>query len=487
MPVTSLCPQPCDAFLSLGSRKIGVFPGAQIVGILVGTLFLFSGLAVCGIALMRPRSGTRVLLWVGLWSALYGLRPVLDPLASAGVLPHSFELARPYLDTIPRYLVLVVASLNAMEFSKGKLRLVFKFFVAASGTVGLAGIALSTLTGSDHGLIVYNQLLASLLLVVLLTVILLPFLSRRFLVLPPSNHKVLAVGALVFVLEALYVNVVRPLGYHPNTLWDDFGFAALLLSLGYVAVDMVLTNEHRLLSINKELSIAREIQTSILPANIPQLENLKITVAYRPMTEVAGDFYDFVSIDANNTAFLVADASGHGIPAALIAAMMKVAMQSVLPFAANPSDVLRQLNRMLCGQLRDQFVTAAYLVIDARTGKALYSAAGHPPLLRWRDGKLDRIQSNGIVFGIDADPQYPVCEMCVRRGDRFLLYTDGLIEAENSRAQAFGDRRLEEVMRDNQSQDAPAFVDHLLAEIDRWRAPALTQQDDITFLVIDVI
>jgi sigma-B regulation protein RsbU (phosphoserine phosphatase) len=464
-----------------------VIPSAQVIGIITGTIFLFSGLAVCAIAIMRSRSGTRVLMWVGLWSALYGLRPVIDPLGRAGLLPHWLEAARPFVDMIPRYLVLVVASLAGMELSRGKLRALYQGLGLVALAVGVAGIVNFIVSGSNGEFLLYNQILTTSLLVILLTVLLVPTLSDRFLVLPSSNHKVLAIGALVFVVEALYVNVVRPLGYHPNSQWDSFGFAVLLLSLGYVAVDMMLTNEHRLLTIDKELAIAREIQNSILPAGTPELQNLRIAAAYRPMTEVAGDFYEFVPIDKNRMGFLVADASGHGVPAALIAAMIKVAVQSIVPCAANPSEVLHELNRILCGQLRDQFVTAAYLLIDSASGNALYSAAGHPPLLRWRDGKLEQIESNGIVFGIEPDPQYPICKMTLRCGDRFLLYTDGVIEAENPRGKAFGDAKLEEVIRENQSRNGAHLVKQLLDEIACWRAPVMTQQDDITLLVIDVV
>ena len=100
---------------------------------------------------------------------------------------------------------------------------------------------------------------------------------------------------------------------------------------------------------------------------------------------------------------------------------------------------------------------------------ALYSAAGHPPLLRWRAGKLERIESNGIVFGILPQPDYPVCEMPINPGDRFLLYTDGAIEPENSNGESFGDCKLEQVFRNNQSRPASEFIDQLLFEIRQWQ------------------
>jgi len=308
----------------------------------------------------------------------------------------------------------------------------------------------------------YNHLLAALSLVVLLTVFAVPRLSNRFFVLP--NRSVLTVGTLVFAIEALYVNLARPLGYQTPSILDSLGFAVLLFSFGYVAVQMVFANEHRLQSIENELAIAREIQASILPSGSPELKNLTITATYRPMAAVAGDFYDFIPVDRNRVGFLLADVTGHGVPAALIASMIKVAMQSVVPCAHDPREVLRGLNRILFRQLRDQFVSAAYLWLDTENRRALYSAAGHPPLLRWRQGKLERIESNGLLFGVIPNPDYPVCDLPIHSGDRFLLYTDGVIEPQNASGDSFGDWKLEQVVRDNESRPADELSDQLLAD-----------------------
>jgi sigma-B regulation protein RsbU (phosphoserine phosphatase) len=331
----------------------------------------------------------------------------------------------------------------------------------------------------------YNNLLAVFFLLVLITAFAVPRISRKYFVLP--SRGVLTVGMLLFAVDAIYGNVMRPLGRPAPSIWGDLGFAILLFSLGYVAVQMLFANERRLLSIEKELAIAHELQMSILPTGNPELTNLRFTSAYRPMTDVAGDFYEFLVVDQHRVGILVADVSGHGVPAALIAAMIKVALRSVASYAHDPREVLCRLNRILSGQMQDQFVTAAYLWLDTEKRKALYSAAGHPPLLRWRDSKLEHIESNGLVFGVMPEPEYPVRDMPINPGDRFLLYTDGVIEPENAKGDSFGERKLQQVVHENHARPSSELVDRLLSEIHHWRPSSTPQQDDITLVLVDVV
>ena len=215
--------------------------------------------------------------------------------------------------------------------------------------------------------------------------------------------------------------------------------------------------------------------------------NLRIAVVYRPMANVAGDFYEFIPVDTKRAGFLVADVTGHGVPAALIASMIKVAAQSIVACAHDPREVLRGLNRILSPQLRNQLVSAAYLWLDTESRQASYSAAGHPPLLLCRNGSMERIESNGLLFGIIADPDYPVCAMRIASGDRFLLCTDGVIEPENQHGNCFGDRKLEQIIREHESRSPAELSDRILSEIDLWQSTSQSQQDDITLMVIDVL
>src|SRR6201986_2520273 len=117
----------------------------------------------------------------------------------------------------------------------------------------------------------------------------------------------------------------------------------------------------QLLTIQKELETARQIQMSILPSEIPKIEGLDIAARYVPMTSVAGDFYDFLLVDGKHIGILVADVSGHGMPAALIASMLKIALAAQAANAADPAKVLLGLNQTLCGKFQHHYVTAAYV------------------------------------------------------------------------------------------------------------------------------
>jgi sigma-B regulation protein RsbU (phosphoserine phosphatase) len=332
----------------------------------------------------------------------------------------------------------------------------------------------------------YNNLLAVVAMLVLLIVVLVPKFSKSLVI---TNQRILTAATLIFALEVLYTNLSSVWQYRVLPMVASLGFAALLFSLGYVALEILFTNERRLLSIETELETARQIQFSILPARVPELESLRIAAAYHPMTAVAGDFYQFVRSDSNHLGILVADVSGHGIPAALISTMIKVAMQSVAVHADDPAQVLSGLNRILWSEAHGQFASAAYVWIDTENRNALYSAAGHPPLLCWRNtrGEMQRIESNGLLFGVEPDSEYPVRSVPLEPSDRFLLYTDGVTETENAAREAFGDRQLERVVRNNRLQPASELSRQVLSELQRWRPVAVNQQDDITLIVVDVL
>ncbi len=457
----------------------------QLLAITFGAVFLFIGLVACSLAAVRRRSGMRLFVWVGIWSGMYGTRLLIESPAVAAALPNWARISVPLVKTAITYLLFPVVSLAWLELSVGKWRLFVRALILTSLVIGVAGIGFFVVTGSNDKMSLYDHVLATAALFALVIIVSVPGLSRRFLILP--NRAAMVVGTLVFAIEALHFNLSKALHYQTSRIPGSLALGILLLSFGYVAVQIALANERRLLSIESELAIAREIQASILPRATPELKNLRVAAAYRPMTAVAGDFYEFIPVDENRIGFLVADVTGHGVPAALIAAMIKMAMQSVVPCAHDPREVLRALNRVLFTQLHTQLVSAAYLWLDIENRIALYSAAGHPPLLHCREGKLKRIESNGLLLGVLPNSDYPLYDMPALPGDRFLLYTDGVIEPENALGHSFGEHKLEQVVHNNQSRPPAELLDQLLSEIRQWQRVSMAQQDDITLIAIDVV
>jgi sigma-B regulation protein RsbU (phosphoserine phosphatase) len=459
---------------------------AQVIDIVQGTIFVSIGAAACAIAAIRWRRGVRILVWWGIFSGLFGLQTLFQASAVLAVLPHALNSAAPYVSTAVRYLLLVSALLAWRELAVSKLRFLIQLEILAGLAIALIGIGTFVLGGPADKWMFYNNLLAVVSMLALLVVVLVPRFSK-FLVI--TNHRILTAATLLYALEVLYTNLSSVVNYRVLPLVASLGFAALLFSLGYVALEMLFTNERRLLSIETELETARQIQSSILPARVPELESLRISASYHPMTAVAGDFYQFVRSDGNHLGILVADVSGHGIAAALISSMIKVAMQAVAVHADDPARVIGGLNRILWSEAHGQFASAAYAWIDTENRNALYSAAGHPPLLCWRNarGEMQRIESNGLLFGVGPDSEYPVCSVPLEPSDRFLLYTDGVTETENAVGEAFGDRQLERIVRNHRLQPAPELSRQVLSELQKWRPAAVNQQDDITLIVVDVL
>jgi sigma-B regulation protein RsbU (phosphoserine phosphatase) len=244
----------------------------------------------------------------------------------------------------------------------------------------------------------------------------------------------------------------------------------------------------QLLTIQKELETARQIQLSILPSEIPKIEGLDIAARYIPMTSVAGDFYDFIVVDEKHIGVLVADVSGHGMPAALIASMLKIALSAQAAHAAEPAQVLLGLNQALCGKFQHHFVTAAYLYFDMQKRTLTYAGAGHPPLLLSGGPEGVRsIEENGLFLGKFSFATYTSVVVPLKAGDRVLLYTDGIPETTNPAGIEFGADCFKQFLETEQSASADQFADRLLAELSRWSARGSEDQDDdITIVAIHI-
>jgi len=245
----------------------------------------------------------------------------------------------------------------------------------------------------------------------------------------------------------------------------------------------------QLVEINTELEMARQIQLSILPSSTPKVSGLDIVARYIPMTSVAGDFYDFIVVDERHVGILIADVSGHGLPAALIASMLQVALTAQARHVSEPGKVLAGLNQALCGKFQHNFVTAAYVYVDLEKNILKYGGAGHPPLLLWRKstGSSCQLLENGLVMGQFEEATYDSLQVPIEPGDRFFLYTDGILETANPAQEEFGTDRFMKFMETNNKLPAAPFADALLLELAHWleQTPGEGHKDDISLLAVD--
>jgi sigma-B regulation protein RsbU (phosphoserine phosphatase) len=327
-----------------------------------------------------------------------------------------------------------------------------------------------------------NNLIAIAFMVGALTLLFL----RRW---PPSRDlSTLRVGLISLGVTAVLDNLrgLQVLAW-PGSDLEPLGSTVLILCLGLIAARRALRGAERLLALDKELSIARRIQSSILPRSMPSVAGLAVAARYRPMTTVAGDFYDFLEMGDRGLGVLVADVSGHGVPAALLASMVKVAVAAQKPQADRPAAVLTGMNETLEGQLGGQYVTAAYLFLDREAGLMRYSAAGHPPLLRWRSdvSRTDELEENGLPLGLMQVAHYQQLEQPLRAGDRFLLYTDGLVDATNAAGEFFSVERVKAAVAAGAALSTESVADLLLETTRAWAVG--TVADDLTLVLVDCV
>jgi serine phosphatase RsbU (regulator of sigma subunit) len=246
----------------------------------------------------------------------------------------------------------------------------------------------------------------------------------------------------------------------------------------------------QLLAIQKELETARLIQQSILPQTVPQIDGLDIAARYVPMASVAGDFYDFIVVDNKHVGILVADVSGHGMPAALIASMLKIALAAQSAHADDPARVLQGLNQALCGKFQHHYVTAAYVFVDMEKRTLSYAGAGHPPLLIWGpvSPAVRDVTENGLFLGMFDFATYSSVKVPLPPGDRGLLYTDGISETNNPEGAEFGSERFRQFLKAQKNGSANQLADGLLEELARWSARSEGEDldDDMTMVTIHV-
>lgn len=453
----------------------------QFAQLAAGVLIFTIGTVQCALSHPFRRDRNRALAALGVAGVLYGARllggqPEIRALIPA---PQLFWL---YLDTYVTY-VLLVPLLYFIELTFGTgWRQSIRWLRYAVTVYAVVAIVIDAVTRTPAAAKGPNGYL------VVATLALLVWQSMRVRAADFPGLLVVRAGLLVFAAFVLFENIVNDRFLRGAWNLEFAGVLALLGCLGYVAVSRVIENDRRLHELKNELETARQIQTSILPQRMPVVGGVSLAARYLPMTAVAGDFYDFLELGPGRLGVLVADVSGHGMPAALIASMVKVALVAQSAHADDPARVLAGMNQIFCGRLERQFITAAYVYIDVIQERLRYGAAGHPPALVVNgNGDVDEMTENGVMLGHFPQWTYTSIEREFRPGDRLILYTDGLIEATDEQGRFFDPERLRAFACSGSDRSADAFAGALVSRVSEWSGRTALRgfDDDVTVVVVD--
>src|SRR5215212_4641017 len=242
---------------------------------------------------------------------------------------------------------------------------------------------------------------------------------------------------------------------------------------------------HKRERIEQELQVARRIQQASLPKEVPELEGWEISPQYRPAREVGGDFYDFHLLSEGKMGLVVGDATGKGVPAALVMSttcgMLRLAAQSY----SSPGEMLQQVNEALFPYIpSNMFVTCFYAILDPKSGSLTYANAGHDiPYLRRRGGDCEELRARGMPLGLMPGMDYEQKEIVLDAGEEALLYSDGLVEAHDPKGEMFGFPRLQELLAEH-GDEKESLEDALLEELSSFVGQGWEQEDDITLLTL---
>ncbi len=242
--------------------------------------------------------------------------------------------------------------------------------------------------------------------------------------------------------------------------------------------------------IKRDIQIAHEIMQSILFKDLPEIEGVTMAVRYLPMKKMGGDFYDIQLLENRKLSALIADVSGHGIPAAFICSMLRVVYSFFIDRAREPADIMSLINSSMYNFIGGQFITACFAFIDLDEMKLHQSSAGHWPLviLRRETGEIVQNRVNYMPIGWEPLEDYRTSVLDLEKGDRIILFTDGIIEARDREGRMFTEKRLHSLIRDTGDLDTGELADRILYTVKGWTGidREESHDDDVTLIVIDI-
>jgi serine phosphatase RsbU (regulator of sigma subunit) len=256
------------------------------------------------------------------------------------------------------------------------------------------------------------------------------------------------------------------------------GFAARMVHLAQERLERERV-EH-------ELRVARRIQQASLPKEVPEVEGWQIAHHYQPAREVGGDFYDFLELPNGRLGIVMGDATGKGMPAALVMSTTCGMLRALALSVDSPGEALERVNEALSARIpANTFVTCLYGVLDPKSGHLSYANAGHNLPCRRHDGQADELRARGMPLGLMPGMAYEEKEAMLENGDSVLFYSDGLVEAHDPEGQMFGFPRLRELVAEHgQGEEGRALRDVLMEELYSFTGEEWEQEDDITLVTL---
>jgi len=257
-----------------------------------------------------------------------------------------------------------------------------------------------------------------------------------------------------------------------------------VLSIMLPALEQQMRERER---VEQELRVARHIQQASLPKEVPTLEGWEIAPRYQPAREVGGDFYDFHPLADGRVGLVVGDATGKGVPAALVMSttcgMLQLAAQALV--SSSPGEILKQVNEALLARISlNMFVTCFYAILEPESGTLTYANAGHDlPYLRHGDGDAEELRARGMPLGLMPGMGYEEKETILEAGESALFYSDGLVEAHDPKGEMFGSPRLRARIAEHAQERA--LGDFLMEELYTFVGEGWEQEDDITLLTLE--
>ncbi len=236
----------------------------------------------------------------------------------------------------------------------------------------------------------------------------------------------------------------------------------------------------------RELQLAREMQTTFLPQEVPQAQGWEFAARWEPAREVAGDYYDFIPVGPDSLGLVIADVTDKGAPAALFMVFSNSIVRASVHPSISPADSIANANRLICSKSPNaMFVSLVYLLINTQTGQAAYVNAGHNPPLYYHAGedRLERLSRTGMVLGIEPETGFTQRSLDLQHGDLILLYTDGLTDAINAQQQDFGMDLLEVIVWENRHLSAEEIINRLQDALIKHSGD-ITPFDDVTLLLV---